>query len=446
MRRPLMPWQAYTAQVASERLANGEYAYQVVVVTVPRQSGKTTLVGAVGTERCISEDGHQWFYTAQRGKDARERWNDLVKLVNASALRSMVKVRRSAGSERLVFPNLSELRVFAPTAESLHGYTPPSVCLDEAMAYDEALGDALMGAIGPAQITLPNRQLWIISTAGTAESVFLQRWVEAGRAGADRVALFDWGAADGVDCYDPAELVRFHPALGLPEGNGITVDAILAEAARLPRSEFERAYGNRTIRTAAHTIPPEEWAKLAAAQVPPTSGIVLSYDVAHDRTAATILAGWRDDAGRAQVKVVKSAPGTDWVADDVGDYARRWSVRTVVATDDGPAREVTDRLRNAAAGSVPAAARNVVTLTARDVTVAWGQLLTGVRTRGFGHDGSPKLADAAASVVPRPVLDASAPSRRYSPGDIAPLVAAMAALWQLARQDTGPQLVVTRFG
>jgi hypothetical protein len=86
-------------------------------------------------------------------------------------------------SERLEFPNGSVLQVFAPTADSLHGYTPATVALDEAFAHDEKLGDELMGAIEPAQQTLPHRQLWVVSTRGDVDSVFLDGWLEKGRAG-----------------------------------------------------------------------------------------------------------------------------------------------------------------------------------------------------------------------------------------------------------------------
>jgi hypothetical protein len=451
-----MPWQQYVADVATEQLEDGRYAYQVVVVSVPRQSGKTTLLGALLTERCISQDNHGAFYTAQTGKDARDRWNDLVKLIQSSPLRLHARARRSQGNERVEWPNGSALRVFAPTADSLHGYTPPTVCLDEAFAHSEEQGDALMGAIGPAQITLPHRQLWIVSTRGTATSVFLQRWLEAGRAGADGVALFDWGADDDQDPFDPDDLLAFHPALGLEHGNGITVESILAEGERARAAgqgavaEFIRAYGNRTTQTLVHTIPPQEWRELTASdvrpQLPPGGApMVLTYDVAHDRTASTIGATWLDGNGHLQHKLVKWAGGTSWVADQLADYCERWdNVVGVAADDTGPSREVTDQLRGLPS-SRSYVARNPRTLSSKELTVAWGELLELVRTQGFTHDGSPVLADAAACVVPRPVLDSAAPSRRYSPGDIAPLVQLLVGLYVMRRQRTEPQLPVAAF-
>lgn len=441
--RPLMPWQSYVARVATERLEDGSYAYPVVVVSVPRQSGKTLLLTVLLVLRCIAEDHHQAFYTAQTGKDARARWQDMVKLVMSSPIRSTVRVKRSQGSERLEFPNGSVLQVFAPTADSLHGYTPPTVALDEAFAHDERLGDELMGAIEPAQQTLPHRQLWIVSTRGDVDSVFLDGWLERGAAGAPGVALFDWGAADHHDPRDPAHVLEFHPAVGLPSGmgTGTTVETIVAS--QLSESAYERAYANRpTQGGAVKRIGAQQWQDLAQLQdTPGDAPLVLSYDVAHDRTAATVGATWTDPAGKLQHKVVRWALGVSWVAPWLCEFVRDHpNVKVVAADDTGPAREVTAQLRRL---KLPRGLEPRI-LTTRELTVAWGELLELVRVQGFGHDGTGHLADAASAVVVRPLLDSEAPSRRHSAGDIAPLISCMVGLWATQQRpavDESPLVV-----
>lgn len=417
---PFMPWQRYVADVAGELNPDGSYRYPVVVVTVPRQSGKTTLVRAVGTDRAISRDGCGVFYTAQTGKDARERWQDLVDAIKASPLQGMARVRTASGSERVVFANGSMFRCFAPVATSLHGYTPPLVMLDEAFAHDEQTGNDLMGAIGPAQVTIAHRQLWIVSTAGTADSVFLRRWVEAGRAGQEGVALFEWAAGPEVeDIYDPAVWPTFHPAMhtGL-----VTSEAIAAQAAVLSRSEFERAYCNRWTRTASHLIPAERWDRLAAVadQEQPLRGVVFAYDVMHDRSSSALVAVWRDLQDNLQAKVARSGQGMAWLPDAVRELrASGW--REFACTDDGPAREVADLLER----------EHTTTrrLNGRETADAWGFLMQHLAHATLTHDGSDAFAVAASNVATRPKADGAAPSRRHSAGDISSLVALMAAAW-----------------
>jgi hypothetical protein len=425
---PMLPHQAYTAEVASERRPDGGYVYPVVVKTVPRQSGKTTELRAIGVDRGLATDNTGVFYTAQTGKDARERWQDLVKVVSDSPLAELAVVRSAAGSERIVWANGSTFRAFAPTPKSLHGYTPPLVMLDEAFAYDEQLGNDLMGAIGPAQITLRDRQLWIVSTAGTAMSVFLHQWIDAGYAGAEGVALFDWGVPDGVDVYDSGRWADWHPGMVELEGGGqlVTHEALAAQAEQLSRAEFTRAYGNRRTRTASHLIAAETWDRLAGNLEAAPAGTVFAWDVMPDRSSAALVAVWRQPSGSLAIKVARTGPGMGWVADAVRDLAGKgW--RDFAYATDGPAREVADELDR---DRLPAGTR-LHPVGGREYADAWGHLMRRIAEGTLTHDGSTQLATAAANVATRPSLDSAAPSRRASAGDVTPLVAAMVAAWQL---------------
>ena len=52
--KSLMPWQQYAADIALEvDPVTGDLWYEEVVITVPRQSGKTTLILAIMVWRCI---------------------------------------------------------------------------------------------------------------------------------------------------------------------------------------------------------------------------------------------------------------------------------------------------------------------------------------------------------------------------------------------------------
>lgn len=439
---PFLPWQQYTADVAGERLPNGEYAYQVVIVSVPRQSGKTTLLRAVGAHRCMV-CGRDVFYTAQTGKDARERWLDLVTAVRGSeAFKRVVDVRLAAGSSRVIFPGGAAFRAFAPTAESLHGYTPPTVMLDEAFALSGPEGDLLMGAIGPAQMTVVDKQLWIVSTMGTAESEFLNAWLERAMAGAPRVAAFVWGAGPDVDFTNLTEedVAGYHPAVGFTiNGKLLTAANILeARATAGSPSEYERAYGNRLTTTASTLIPGEEWRRMAAAPPPPAStrDLVLTYDVAHDGLGASIMATWEVD-GVPHGQVVMAGAGYGWVAAAVQDLRASWRPKAVAADDGGHAREVTDELGLA---NVP-----VRVLTGREFSTACGRLLGRVKDDDLSHDGSEVLAKSVAGLVARPSSDGLVFSRRHSTGDTSAAIALTVGAYVLERVH-GDQMPLIEFG
>lgn len=422
---PLMPWQQYAAQVATEMLPDGSFAYPIVVVSVPRQSGKTVLIRSVNVERCISYPGAECFYTAQSGKDAAARWKDAVKALYASPLADEITVYRSAGSQRVEFPNLSVFQCFAPLEKSLHGYTPDMVTLDEAMAHDAERGAELMAAIGPAQQTVRHRQLWIVSTMGTSESVFLHGWIDRARRGEPGICLIEYGVPDGLDVYDPAVWLEYHPGFVQghpfirPDGSPqVTVAVLQSEAAYQERADFERMYCNRRTSHKKMLIPADLWEPLAGHQDrPDTTELVLAFDVAYDKSASTIVAVWRDLTGRLQTRIVMAGQGTSWLRGALTELRASWSPIAVAADDGGHAREICDGLDW------------VTTTSAREFATATGQLLTAVKDGQLCHDGTEIFKGSATSVVTRPMGDGVAISRRHSTGDSSPMVALAVGAW-----------------
>ncbi|MFT4299326.1 MAG: phage terminase large subunit family protein [Aeromicrobium sp.] len=417
-----MPWQRAAADIALERLPSGRYAYQVVVISVPRQSGKTTLLRAIAMQQMMSRIGREVYYTAQTGKDARARWQQLVEAIERDpAAAPRFTVRRSAGDSRITHKTTgSRFAPFAPTPESLHGYTPHVVMVDEAFSLDEVAGQLLLGAVIPAQATISDRQLYIVSTRGTVESTFLNEWIDKGRAGAAGVALIDYGAGEGVDVLDRTTWPLFHPAVG----HTISVDDIAAAAEQMPRPEFVRAYGNRTTRTTSHLISAEVWADLASTDtIGDGDALALTYDVAHDLTASTLMLTWAPRrgafAGVLHSRIVRRDAGVEWLADEVQALAARLKPAVVGADDGGPARAVTAELRRRGL--------DVRTTTASELASSFSRWMTRIATRTLSHDGTPAFADAVTGLVTRAVSDATVPSRRLSTGDISPAVCQMVA-------------------
>jgi phage terminase large subunit-like protein len=97
-------------------------------------------------------------------------------------------------------------------------------------------------------VTRRNAQLWAVSTAGTARSVWWRGRVDAGRAAVETgvsagFAHFEWAAPPDADPADPETWQRCMPAMGA------TVDeetvAADFEAMKSKPDEFRRAYLNQ---------------------------------------------------------------------------------------------------------------------------------------------------------------------------------------------------------
>lgn len=440
---PLMPWQRLVARVASERHPErpAEYRYKTIVLTVPRQSGKTTLMRCVLMHRALVKGQRRSFYTAQTGKDARERWRDLVDAVQASPLRSKITVRRGAGDSSLSLPNGSSIRPFAPTAESLHGYTPHDVFIDEAFAFDDAEGADLMGAIIPAQSTLADRQLWIVSTAGTAESAFLRRWVDQGRMNVDdpdsTVAFFEWSMPEGLDPNDPDSWL-WHPAVG----QTISPQTVLDASSTMSVGEYMRAYGNRWTTTRDVIFDDELLDELSRnEQSPPPPGeLAIAYEAAIDRSIGTVWGCWTDPAtGLPALRTIARHPGVDWMPQTIIALRDQLRPHTIGADDAGATRAVTENIRRIDEWA------ELTTLASRDATLAWDDMRDRIRSGALNVADSAGWREACGNAVQRPLGQGWTVDRMKSRGQVADLIAAMVALRLHEHRDASAGAPIVAF-
>lgn len=430
----LMPWQRLVVDIATEyRLdAFGRriYHYGKILVSVPRQSGKTTLMTPVRLHRILTRPGIDCFSTAQTGKAARERILKMVDFIETGPLGELFKPLRSNGSEGLqVLANRSKVTRFSPVLGALHGETPYLVDFDEIWKYSETLGDALMGGASPGQITLDGQgQIWMISTKGTAASTFMNKYVTAGENGTDAdLAYFAWQKPPRLDSDDPATWWTFHPALG----NTITEDKLGKEmyGDGMTRSERERAYMNLLTTVDEAIIDPEIWDSEAEdpETVPALDEVGIGIEVAPGNSCAAVVAGWWDHDNRPVIRVLHQAPGTSWLAGYCAWLHREHGV-TFAADDGGPVKRITDQLHPY--GTEPAdAAVPITRLSLAERSTADLTLIAAARDdRTLKHDGSTVLAQQVAAAQLRTANGVERIDRDRSLGPVPALIAGGIAL------------------
>lgn len=435
--RPLRRWQREVADAVGEVLPNGRMVYPLVVLIVPRRGGKTGLTLPQSLQRAMIAPRRRCWYTAQTGGDAatifREEW---VPLIKGSELAPFIRARMSNGSQRLMLPEDvgSYVGLFAPGPKALHGQDGDYITVDEAWAFSEAAGTELEEALRPTMLLRPQRQLVIISAGGTSDSTWLlrlralgRRLVEEGRceeAGMyyreyyPQGPLLDTGEIDGdaVDLDDPAVWSATHPILDeQPE----LLDVLRQDRETMGGPTFWRSYLSVfSSTTADRLISAEAYAATGPADgapepVPP-GHVVIGYDVAHDRTKASVAVSGRTPEGRVYGEVIDHRPGTEWVADEVARVRSR--LRTdVYAESVGPVVTVTAQLR--------AKGVEVKTLNGTEYPAACAAMLDDITTGRFQRRRQPPLDVAVATVQRREVGDGFVWSRKRSGADISPLVA-----------------------
>lgn len=431
------PWQRYVWSVGTEYRIDAWgrkiYHYRDVLVTVPRQSGKTTLLQPLRVFRMIHNDGAHLFSTAQTQKHASKRMLDMVKAVETSKLSPLFKTRKGKGDAGLLLrANGADLAQFTPNEEAVHGETTPYVDLDEIWFYSQELGDAIMGGVRPAQITLgDSAQRWYTSTMGTLQSEFMNTMVNQGRNGEDpRLCYIEYSLPEGLDPYDLEAWETFHPALG----NTITVESLQAEM-KMPKGEWLRAYCNRLTEVSESFMPLEDWDDLANPEriLPPPAGVTVGFEVSPGNENAAIVAAWiADDA--PNIHVIHQAPGTKWLIPYL--YTLQDQGFTHFAADDGgPVRRILNDLGDNL---------NVQRLSYADRYLADQTLITSARDdQTLIHDGSRPLRLAIASAQVRRRNGLELIDREKSLNAVPALIAASVALYAHQNPDViAPALVL----
>lgn len=432
---PFMPWQQYVADVAYEiDPATGLLVYGEVGLTVPRQQGKTTLTKAVATHRAVGMATPEWGgpqlirYAAQTRNDAREKMVEEVwPALEASPFASLFTKRLQNGAEHLKWSNGSRWGLSANTKKSGHGGSPDLVFLDEAFAH---VDNRMEQAYRPAMMTKTAPQLWVLSTAGDAESVYLWGKVQSGRALAENGVqagrcYFEWSAVPGSPRGDPATWLATMPAIG----HTVTIERIAADYAGMDPDEFDRAYLNLWSESAGESAISEElWAGCRDPQSQATYPIALGIDARPDMSAAAIAICSRERSGALHhVEVIDHREGTDWVVDRIFQLRARHQVSGVALDPSGPAGAFIGDL---VARNVPL---KLATMTQH--AQACGAFLNDVVNRKLRHTGQPSLDAAVAGATKRHKGDVWLFDRK-GPADICPLVAAGLARWAHVQAPT----------
>jgi hypothetical protein len=421
--KPLMPWQRMVADIGCEIDEDGNYVYALVIVTVQRQAGKTTLVEALATQRCMRPRRAVW-YTAQNGKDARDKWLEMVADIQLTPINDHIKIMRSIGSESLMFlPTRSTFRPFAPVQDALHGKQSDLVFPDEAWAFSLAEGQALEQAIVPTQATRKGPQIWILSTAGTQASVWFRQYVEKGRlAEDDHIAYFEWSIPDDADSADLHVVADHHPAYG----HTILWDSLVRSASILTAGEFARAFGNRWTTQGERTIPAEAWVRARTMDTLAPGPVAFGLDVALDGAAAAVVA-----CIESRVEVVDYRDGWEWAVQRCVELRDRHGPSAFALDPRGPAAMLADRLSRVVNDGLTDRALPVMRLTVQDTVNASAELLSGIKADPptITHRQHPSLEAAVDGAARRMIGDGGYVwARRTSVADICPLTAATWAL------------------
>lgn len=432
------PWQAPVGRLILAKRADGKYAATIggTGLSIPRQVGKTFLVGAIIFALCLLRPGLTVIWTAHRMRTSAETFKKMQGFARRKKIAPYVaRIVRGSGEEEIEFRNGSRILFGARERGFGRGFDEVDVLIfDEGQILTEAALDDMIPATNQSRQATGALLLFMGTPPKPTDKgeVFARMradvlsgedpdtcWVEFGADDGfaptplpEQLTTADWRQVAKANPSYPGDtpreaILRMRKKLGpdsfVREGLGIW-DAVQMDAAFGPD------------RWEACSRPPSDTVALEAV------GLASTMDL-----TATALVAAGTDGDLVQVQPLQKAPGTGWVTARCKELQDEHDC-DVVVDGRGPAKVLIPHLE--------AAGVRVTVAKTPDVYDACSSIYERVRDRRVSHHDYPELDEAVARArrhrtptgwVWRP--------RDPEDDDIAALNAMTLAAWKVSRPD-----------
>ena len=435
-------WQRGIGQIALGKRKSGKYAATVggVTLSIPRQVGKTFLVGMIIIALCILCPGLTVLWTAHRTRTSTKTFKTMQGYVKRKRIAQHLKVSRSDGirstngEQEIEFANGSIIMFGAREGGFGRGFDKVDIeVFDEAQILGEKALEDMVAATNQSEQPA-GALLFFMGTPPRPSDPgeeFANRRSRA-IAGRDKDMVYvEFSADDDADPDDRAQWEKANPSY--PDRTPL--EAMQRMRANLTNDDsFRREALGIWATSSPRVIDEQSWSNIADAASMPTERLVLAVDVAPNRSVAAVaMAGKRPD-GLWHVELDEHRAGADWVVPWITDLASKNRLHAVVV--DEMSGLVKWRNGRAYLGE----SNVLVTLAAaegRDMAIACAQFYDAVMspTTLLRHPDQPQVNVALSVARKRPLAGGWAWNRKDEESDITPIVAETLALWG-ARNDT----------
>lgn len=207
------PWQEGAGAAILGKRKDHLYAAEAVVLSIPRQVGKTFLIGAIIFALCLANPGTLVLWTAHRVPTAAETFGSMKALVEQPKLRPhIVSATAPAGNGVVRFRNGSRILFGAREKGFGRGFQKVAI-----IVYDEAqiLTQAALDDMIPATNTHPDPLVFFIGTPpkpADPSDVFLNMRHEALNGDSTDYLYVEFSADEDADPGDRDQWAKANPS------------------------------------------------------------------------------------------------------------------------------------------------------------------------------------------------------------------------------------------
>lgn len=423
----LDPWQAEIVRYILSSQANGDYAASRVVMSIPRQAGKTYLVGAVVLYDSLANPGTTTVWTAHRFKVARESFDFMRAVCTTPQMSKYVnkaQIHSAAGNEVINFRNGSRIIFAARERGAIRGFSAVRrIIFDEAQILsNNALADLL-----PTQNQARNPQRIMMGTPpkpSDESDAFMKARETSINGKTSRTYYVEYSAPPNSGVDDVDAWVAANPSLH----DRTPIERMHDLREELPNEDdfFREAMGMWSAAGSAEVIDAETWRQAQAQDnEQPSQSLAVAVSVSGDLSSASVaFAGVRASDGVVHVELLEQRSGFAWVA----GYIRKLldsnkQIRAVVMDVGSSSRILSDDFTRA---KIFPTHPQVL-----DIGMSTVAFVDGINNGTIIHIGQVQMEIARAGARKRPLGDTGlwAWSRKTSITDITPIEAATLAVW-----------------
>lgn len=426
-------WQHGVGRVALGKTANGKYAATVggVVLSIPRQVGKTFLIGMIVIALCVLNPGMTVIWTAHRTRTATNTFRSFQGMVRKKKVAPHLApngIRTANGEQEIKFHNGSIIMFGAREQGFGRGFDEVDIeVFDEAQILTSKALEDMVAATN--QSRQPSGALLFFMGTPPRPSdpgeEFTNRRTKALSGKSKNMVYVEFSADETADPDDHEQWEKANPSF--PARTPLESMERMREQLTDDDSFSREALGIWASGARVTLFDAKLWEDGRRSERPADLGVdALAVAVSIDLTHSAIVAASKNDDG-VWVKPLRHGPGTKGVVDHCLELQAAFGVDVVI---DG---------RGPGAVLIPHLERAGVRLhiaSTREVLDAFACLETLVGDGEFMHLDSPELDAALVGAVKRAVGDRSALGRKKSESDISPLEAASLAAWFA---DVGPE-------
>ncbi|MCU1617184.1 MAG: hypothetical protein JWO98_4724 [Frankiales bacterium] len=325
-------WQDGTGRLILAKREDGLYATTVggVVISIPRQVGKTFLIGAIVFALCLLFPNLTVIWTAHRLRTAAETFSVMQGMTRRAKIKPFVaKVVLGSGDEEILFHNGSRILFGARERGFGRGFAEVDVLVfDEAQILTENAIDDMV----PATNQAPNPLILFTGTPPKPTDpgeVFKMKRAEALSGESDDTVYIEFSADLGADPLDRDQWRKANPSY--PKRTPVA--AMLRMKKNLTEESFIReALGIWDLDDGGGAFSFEAWKALADADAERGEQPVFGVATAPDRSWAAVAVAWERPDGNAHVMLADYRRDATWVKARVEELRTTWRAPVLLDT------------------------------------------------------------------------------------------------------------------